>query len=254
MTRRMTGISLALMAVVAGLAHFLVIERLVSPGDAERTAAAITAAEPLFRLGIAGLILVVILDVVVAVGLFVLLAPVSRTGSLLAAGFRIAYAAVFLVAISQLVLVLGRLDAPVEALRLIEGFNGLWQIGLVLFAAHLLLVGGLAFRSRFVPRVLGVLLVVAGIGYLVDGLGTVLVPGYAAGVAQFTFVGEVVLIVWLLVAGRRTSAGQPPAAMGGGTDEQSSTRGSVLSSSITPPPGGSRPDVTTDPSRGSISQ
>jgi hypothetical protein len=55
-----------------------------------------------------------------------------------------------------------------------------------------------------------------------------------------------------------TSAGEPldrqPPAMVGVVVEQSRTRGSVLSSSIAPPPGGSRPDRSTDPSRGSTSQ
>jgi hypothetical protein len=50
---------------------------------------------------------------------------------------------------------------------------------------------------------------VAGLGYLVDGLGTLLLPGYAAVVAQFTFVGEVALIGWLLIKGRRLPAPAP---------------------------------------------
>jgi hypothetical protein len=48
-----------------------------------------------------------------------------------------------------------------------------------------------------------VLLVVAGLGYAVDAFGSVLFAGYGANVAAFTFVGEAVLILWLLLRGRR---------------------------------------------------
>ncbi|MEZ0074172.1 hypothetical protein ABH927_003528 [Planotetraspora sp. GP83] len=57
------------------------------------------------------------------------------------------------------------------------------------------------------PRVLGILLVVAGLGYLADGIGAVLVSGYSLDIALFTFAGEVVLIFWLLISGRRLTTG-----------------------------------------------
>jgi hypothetical protein len=52
-------------------------------------------------------------------------------------------------------------------------------------------------------KVFGILLVVAGIGYLIDGFGTVLVPNYSINIAQFTFVGEAALMFWLLIKGTR---------------------------------------------------
>jgi hypothetical protein len=53
------------------------------------------------------------------------------------------------------------------------------------------------------PTVLGILLVVAGLGYAVDGFGALLFAGYDVNLAAFTFLGEVVLIFWLLLRGRR---------------------------------------------------
>ena len=73
------------------------------------------------------------------------------------------------------------------------------------FGLHLLVLGALAFRSGYVPRYLGALLSVAGLGYLVDGLGKTLSPSYGLSVAAFTFIGEVVLMLWLLIKGWRTS-------------------------------------------------
>ena len=66
----------------------------------------------MFRLGIAGLMVVVILDVIVAAALYILFAPVNRMVAIMAAGFRIAYAAVYLVAIAQLVIAVDLLGNP----------------------------------------------------------------------------------------------------------------------------------------------
>ena len=146
-----------------------------------------------------------VLDVVVAGALLILFEPVHRSLSAMAAWFRIAYAAVLLAAAAQLVIALDLLDDPVQVLRATEAFTSIWHIGLVFFSFHLLLIGCLAYRSGFMPRVIGILLVIAGLGYLADGLGLVLVPGYSLDIALFTFAGEVVLIFWLLISGRRLS-------------------------------------------------
>ena len=95
----------------------------------------------------------------------------------MAAWFRVAYAAVYLVAIIQLVIALGLLDDPAQALRAVNAYDTIWHVGLILFGVHLLLIGYLAYRSGFMPKIFGILLVVAGLGYLVDGFVLVLVPG-----------------------------------------------------------------------------
>lgn len=68
--------------------------------------------EGLFRFGIASVFLVAVLDVVVAWALFMVFKPVSSGLSLLAAGFRVGYAGIFMVAIGQLVEVLHILTNP----------------------------------------------------------------------------------------------------------------------------------------------
>jgi Domain of unknown function (DUF4386) len=67
---------------------------------------------------------------------------------------------------------------------------------------HLVLIGYLAWKSGYVPRVLGVLLVIAGGGYLVGSSSALLVPGNSVNVAAFTFIGEALFMLWLLVKGR----------------------------------------------------
>jgi hypothetical protein len=210
------GISLLAMSVLAGFGNFVAVEGLVTPGDAGRTAEDILASEGTFRVGVLALYLVVVLDVVVAWALMLVFDPVSRSISRLAAWFRLAYSAVFLVAISQLAgipdLLAGASSAfsaeqvEAQALLKVDAFHDIWFAGLVLFGAHLVLIGYLAYRSGYLPRILGVLLVLAGLGYAFDSAGRVLSES-ALEVSTVTFVGEFLLCLWLLIRGRRMSVG-----------------------------------------------
>jgi Domain of unknown function (DUF4386) len=204
------GVGLLLMSILAGLATFGVLERLVTEGDASRTTSQILDAFSTFRLAILALFLVALLDLVVAWALWVFFDPVHHVVAILAAGCRGIYAAIFAVAISHLLAaarLLGdrQLDAlagrqlHLEVLAEIERFYDIWSLGLGLFGFHLLLIGWLAFTSSIVPRVVGVLVAIAGAGYLIDSLGGLLHARYTIELASVTFVGEVVLMVWLLV-------------------------------------------------------
>jgi hypothetical protein len=162
---------------------------------------------------------VIALDVVVAWALYRVFSPASRSISLLAAWFRIVYAAVYLVAVSQLVGVLRLLgdddylavfsgdQLQAQALLGINAFGDVWAAGLFLFGIHLLIIGYLAYRSGYVPRLLGVLLAIAGLGYVVDTVGTLLSDDSWVDVSLFTFIGEFLLALWLVIRGRRLTIG-----------------------------------------------
>lgn len=206
------GIALLLMALLSAFGYLIVVERLVVVDDAVQTAVNIAGSEALFRLGISSLLVVAALDVVVAWALFRVFEPVSSSLSMLAAWFRVAYAGIFVVAIAQLAGVLRLLpeagDAATVELsgRVLSGvhaYQDVWSAGLTLFAVHLVLLGVLVGRATYAPTILGILLVVAGLGYAVDSFGIVLFDGYGLNLAAYTFLGEVVLIFWLLLRGRR---------------------------------------------------
>ena len=197
------GVALLLIAVLAGAGYFGALAPLITAGDAARTASDIAGSEPQFRLGVLCMVLAAVLDVVVAAVLLAMLEPVNRMVAITAAWFRIAYSAVFLVAITQLTIVPTLLGDPRSAMNAIESYNIIWRTGLILFAIHLFLVGYLGFRSGFMPKVLAALIAIAGIGYLVDGFGTVLVADYTPTISTFTFIGEVALIGWLMWKGSR---------------------------------------------------
>ena len=209
------GLGILAMSALSGFAIFGGLGSLVTDGDAAATARDIAASEGLFRASIAALVLIVVLDVLVAWGLFEFFKGVHPGLSRLAAWFRVAYAVVFAVAISQLASALHLLgndhylsafdtdQLHASALLEIGEFNDLWQVALALFGVHLVLIGYLAFISGQVPKVIGGLLVVAGLGYLVDSFGVLLLSDYSISVGSVTFVGEALLMVWLLVRGRR---------------------------------------------------
>lgn len=73
------GAALLLMAIVSALANFGALENLITPGDTAKTVADISASEQLFRIGIAGLAAVVVLDVIVAAALFHVFESVNRS-------------------------------------------------------------------------------------------------------------------------------------------------------------------------------
>ncbi len=85
----------------------------------------------------------------------------------------------------------------------VHAYEDVWRAGLLIFWRPLLVLGALVVRTAYSPTVLGVLLVIAGLGYAVDSFGELLFADYDVSVAAFTFVGEVVLIFWLLLRGRR---------------------------------------------------
>ncbi len=211
------GVALLLMAAVAPIGLVVGIDGLVTEGDAARTATDIMGSEGTFRLGVASLYLVVVLDVVVAWALLRFFSPVSRELARLAAWFRLAYSGVFLVAIGQLAGIPGLLgentttsgfdteQLQAQALLKVDTFHDIWFAGLVLFGVHLVLIGYLAVRSGYVPKLIGALLVVAGAGYALDTFTDVLSQGSPYAVSSVTFLGEPLLALWLVVRARRIS-------------------------------------------------
>lgn len=207
------GFGLLLMCFLAPIAYFSVIQNLIVPGDAQTTVTNILDSLGSFRTSIVLLLLVAVLDIIVAWGLYVLLKPVNKDLALLTAWFRIVYAAIFAVAITNLYNVLPLLEDAgyaeilgteqlnTQVMLLLEFYRIEWDTGLAVFGLHLFLLGHLVFKSD--QRILGVLVVLAGIGYSVDSFGKMLSPEYSLTIGLYTFAGEILLIFWLLWIGFR---------------------------------------------------
>jgi Domain of unknown function (DUF4386) len=214
------GLGLLIMAIIAFFANFSVIQGLVVPEDAAKTVSNIMANQMLFRLGIAGFVVVLICDVLVAWALYVFLKPVNQSLSMLAATFRLVYTAIFAAALFNLAnafqLVSGAsylntftaAQLQAQVMMSLESFQYAWQIGLVFFGFHLLVLGYVVVKSSYVPKVLGVLLVIAGFAYPLDSFAHFLLANYADYKTFFLIIvavpgilGELSLCFWLLIKG-----------------------------------------------------
>jgi hypothetical protein len=211
------GGSLRRAAIVAGLgllvmfllafASFSAFQGLIEEGDPATTARNIADHELLVRLITGSFVIVAGLDVLVAWALYVLLRPVNPTIAVLSAWLRVVYAAVFAGALSNLLVAVRLTDDnalnATQALMSVNQFKDGWDLALVIFGFHLLVLGYLVFTSNYIPRILGILVAIASLGYLIDSFGGLLSSSYDANVASFTFPGEVLLMGWLLWRGRR---------------------------------------------------
>ncbi len=213
----LAGFSMLIIAIIAPLAIMGIIGDMLEPSNAAQTTQQLLAGESLFRIAIVLLLVVAILDVLASWALYLFFELVSKELSLLAAWFRLTYTAILVASTFFLVQALQWLHFPAvpgsdpawashQTLISVENFFASWELGLGLFSFHLPLLGYLAFRAGYMGNILGILLFLSGADYLIDGLAKLLSPTYSVEIAAFTFIGELVLIFWLLFRGRQLPA------------------------------------------------
>ena len=215
---QIAGLGILVIAALSVFANFIVVENLVTPGDATTTASDVLASKALFQWGIAGWCLIAILDVVVAWALFRALRPVDRRLAIVASWSRAVYGGVLVVATTQLLqgLLLLNDSTPsstsveAQALNKFESFADIWNLGLVLFGIHLLVAGYLVHRSGYIPKFVGAVVAGAGFGYLFDAALRVVIDDPSFSLSVITGLGEFVLCVWLVSRGHRISVPVTP--------------------------------------------
>ena len=207
------GLGLLLMVVAAPFAELFVFPKLVVPGDAVGTTHNIIANQTLFAAAIFGYLITFLCDLVVAWALYIFLKPVHENLSLLAAWFRLVYTVIAIVALLNLVTILRALNTSdvltglpgdafsAQVLLSIDAFRSNWYFGLLFFAVHLGLLGYLVIRSTYIPKILGIFLMLAGLGYLLTNLKPFLFPTTNLDFAEYTFYGELIFMLWLLIKG-----------------------------------------------------
>lgn len=223
---------LYLVIIASGIfAEFMVRQSLIVPGDATATATNILAAEGLFRAGIAADLLMILADVGVGVLFYMLFREVNRALALLIAFLRLAQATVLCLNLLTLFIGLDLLagaatmtgfeaaQAHALALPFFEAHGIGYSLGLVFFGVSLLPLGYLIIKSGYMPRLLGVLLIVAALGYLADSFAKTLLVNYSAyqpffDTVVFTpaFIAELALTLWLLIKGVNPSEIDPDTA------------------------------------------
>jgi uncharacterized protein DUF4386 len=209
------GFGILIMAFAAPFAEFYLYPQVVVSDDIEATVQNISAKEGVFLGAFICYLITALCDLIVAWALYVLLAPTNRSAALLAAWFRLIYTAIFIFAFLKLATVFRLLNTPdnmtvlgpdqlhAQVELLLRSFRYEWSLGLVFFGVHLGLLGYLVYRSGYIPKVLGLLLVIAGVGNSVQALSPYLYPNADLGFIMITFFGELIFMLWLLVGGWR---------------------------------------------------
>jgi hypothetical protein len=210
---------LYLLIIIGGLfAPFAFAPSGMMLGDAALpTTAKILASKRLYVLGGAAQLIVYTCDIGVALIFYELLRPVSRSLALLATFLRLVFVAIASANIfnhfAPLIFLSGaeylssfkpdQLEALAHAFIKLRTFG--FDIALVFFGLHCLVVGYLLSRSTFFPRILGIGLALGGVGYMANILATAIPPQMGALLFPYIMVpagvAEVSLTLWLIIVG-----------------------------------------------------
>jgi len=214
-TARIAGSLILFTAVFAPFSMIYVPSLLIVPGDAATTANNIMASEGLFRAGIVSDSVVFLIEIVLVVMLYVLLKPVSKTLSLVAAFARLAMTVIQGINLLNYFFVLLLLSgagyltvfAPDQLHALVLLFLNAHEYAALIwglfFGFHLFVLGYLVYKSGYIPGILGVLLIIASLCYLTQSFGNILLPKYEGIFATIGLLSivELAFPLWLLIKG-----------------------------------------------------
>ena len=214
---RVGGLAYLIIIVAGALGEMFIRSKLIVSGDASATTHNIAASPLLWRLGLAGDLVMHVFDLVLALVYYVLFKRVNKNLALLGLLFGLIQTAVLVANKLTLLVPLfllenaGYLKAfspeqlqaltylPVKA----HGYG--FGIGLIFFGFECLVEGYLIFKSGFLPKFLGVLIVIAGLCYLLNSFALLLSPALAdalfPAVLLPPFIGELSMCLWLLIKG-----------------------------------------------------
>ena len=209
---RMTGILYFLVILTGGASEIMVHNFIIVPGDITTTVNHITAYESIFRLGFVISLTRFAVFIFMVLALYKLLRPVNKDWSLVMVAFALVSISIGMVSL------LFQYAAPL--LLSSNGYSTLfatdqWHAQVLFFinmqmlgdkasqilAVWLLPLGYLIYKSGFFPKILGVLMAIAGWGYVTDFLVFFLLPNLNWQVAGFAFLGELPFPLWLSMKG-----------------------------------------------------
>lgn len=217
------------LARTAGLLYLIVVatgifslayvpSQTVVPGDAAATVGSITASMPLFRLGIVAGFMCYLAFLLLPLVLYKLLSPVGKNAAALMVAFAVVSVPISFVNLLNKLDILSLLsDADhlrvftteqlqAQVMLSLDAFRNGILVSKIFWGLWLLPFGYLVFRSDFLPKALGILLMAGCFGYLLDVFGRALFPGYPdTAIAGFVTlpatIGEIGTCLWLLIVG-----------------------------------------------------
>jgi hypothetical protein len=216
---RVGGVLYLIIIILGALGEAVVRGSIVVPGNATATAANLRSMEWLWRLGVAGEVVLLTCAIALALILYVLLRPVSRDLALLAVFFNLVSIAIEGVgAVSLAAALLPMTGAAyvnaftpeqlsVMALLSVRTHTAGFGIALIFFGVECVIVGYLISRSGYIPRTIGVLMQIAGVCYVINSFALLLSPPLSSrlfpAILIPSLIAELSLALWLLVKGVR---------------------------------------------------
>jgi uncharacterized protein DUF4386 len=212
---RIAGVLFLISLVAGGFGEAYVPSKLIAGRDAAATVANITNFDFLYRLGFAAFLIESLCDITLVVILYVLLKPVNKTLSLLAAFVGLVGTALFAFAelfyFAPLLIIGGSADylktfTPDQLNSLVLLSMKFYGYAGMIFTAYYgmswIVRAYLIWNSGYLPKFLGVLMAIGGIGFVVRNFAMILAPAYASDeFLMLMFPGGLVMTVWLLVKG-----------------------------------------------------
>lgn len=216
---RIGGVLYLIIIVIGALGEAVVRGSIVVSGDAAATAANLTSMEGLWRLGVAGEIVLLSCASALTLILYQLLRPVSRGLAQTAVFFNLVCIAIEGVAAVSLAAALQPLSSAayltaftpeqLHALSMlsVRSHSTGFGVALIFFGVECIILGWLIYRSGYMPRVIGVLMQIAGLCYLVNSFAMLLSPWLSNLVFPLilmpALIAELSLALWLLLKGVR---------------------------------------------------
>lgn len=213
-TAILAGISLVLMAIAAAFSFGYVHSTIFIEGNAIASAANAKNSVGLLYAGIAAWFLIFVLDVVAAIALYYFYKPVHQKTSATTALYRVIYSGFLLVAIFKLISIaqlatntqLSEQEIANTIQQQYSAFNYIWNIGLIVFGLHLSGLGYLSLKSAYVPKFIGILLVIAAMGYVFVSTQKAFFAEYETETINLILgvpmaAGEIILAFWLWIKG-----------------------------------------------------
>ncbi len=214
-TARLTGFFYLIVAITGFFAMF-VKEKLVISGDAATTANNILASTSLFNLGIVSELIMVVFWILTALALYRLFKSVNKNHTIQMVSFVLVGCAItcanILNKIAAMLILNNSSYLAVFELNQLQALAMLFLeishtgviINHIFFGLWLFPLGFLVLRSRYFPKIigkiLGITLIIAGAGYLIDFFTFFFFPNFTA-ITSYTFFGELFLLLWLLIKG-----------------------------------------------------
>jgi len=219
---RVAGLTYLITIILGAVGELVIRGSIYVPNDAATTAANLKSMEPLWRVGIASEMVLLMCTVVTMMTLYALLKPVSRNLALLMTLFSfvgLTIEAAYSLHLVEALFPLGKAEylkaftpeqlAAMASLSIRAHSLG-FGIALLFFSPFFLIAGSLIYKSGYFPRAIGLLYLLPGVSYAASSLALILAPAFASryyfAIAGPAIIGEGAFTLWLLVKGVKAAS------------------------------------------------